>query len=67
MHEASTAAIKALPLTAIKSSFLFGAIAPIPLISMPTLLRLANPQSAYSIINLVLSDNKEVSISARRI
>ena len=50
MHEASTAAIKALPLTAIKSSFLFGAMAPIPLISMPTLLRLANPDVVVSVV-----------------
>ena len=43
MHDANVAATRALNDTLIKSSFLSGAIAPIPEINMPTEEKLAKP------------------------
>ena len=56
IHEAKRAAQRALPVTDIRSSLLSGTIALIPLKRIPTLLKLANPQSAYSIISLLFSE-----------
>ncbi|SVA03704.1 uncharacterized protein METZ01_LOCUS56558 [marine metagenome] len=54
-----------MPLTAIKSSFLSGAMAPIPLSKIPTLDRFAKPHRAYNMISLLRSDKSLASIAAK--
>ena len=63
MQEAKRAAHRAFPVTEIKSPLLSGTIALIPLKRIPTLLKFANPQSAYNIINLLFSERLYVSES----
>ena len=64
MQEAKVAPISAFIDTFIKSFFLSGAIALIPVTRIPTEEKLAKPHNAYKVISFDLSDNTSDSIFA---
>ena len=65
IHDARVAPIRALRDTLIKSFFLSGAIALIPVTSIPTEEKLAKPHRAYKVISFDLSDKTSGSMFAR--